>query len=119
VRILFPLPSRDFDPTESSAPWKTLVDAGHELVFATPDGRPAAADPRILSGRGFGPFRPWLRSRPHARALYGVMEASEAFRHPLPYTELDPDDFDGVVLTGGHAPDMKVYLESGHVQRLV
>jgi protease I len=119
VRILFPLPSRGFDPTESSVPWKTLVDAGHTLVFATPDGQPAAADSRILDGRGFGPFRPWLRSRPHARELYGEMAASEAYRHPLTYAQLDPDDFDGVVLTGGHAPDMKPYLESELLQRLV
>jgi protease I len=119
VRILFPLPSRGFDPTESSVPWRTLIDAGHEVVFATPDGRPAAADPRILSGRGFGPFRHWLRARPHARELYAEMEASEAFRHPLPYAEIDPDDFDGVVLTGGHAKDMKSYLDSELVQELV
>lgn len=119
MRILFPLPSRGFDPTESSVPWKRLIDAGHEVVFATPDGRPSAADPRILSGRGFGPFRYWLRARPHARELYGEMEASEAFRHPLPFAELDPEDFDGVVLTGGHASDMKSYLESEPVQQLV
>jgi putative intracellular protease/amidase len=119
VRILFPLPSRGFDPTESSVPWKSLIEAGHEVVFATPDGRPSAADPRILSGRGFGPFRYWLRACPHARELYAEMEASEAFRHPLPYVELDPDDFDGVVLTGGHASDMKSYLESKLVQALV
>jgi putative intracellular protease/amidase len=119
VRILFPLPSRGFDPTETSIPWKALIDAGHEVVFATPDGRLATADPRILTGRGFGPFRQWLRARPHAREVYRQMEASEAFRHPLPYVELDPDDFDGVLLTGGHAKDMKSYLESEAVQALV
>ena len=119
MRILFPLPSRGFDPTESAIPYRALLDAGHEVVFATPDGRPSAADPRILSGRGFGPFRQWLRAKPHARELYTEMEASEAFRRPLPYADLDPDEFDGVVLTGGHAEDMKSYLESKPVQELV
>lgn len=118
MRILFPLPSCGFDPTESSVPWRTLIDAGHEVVFATPDGRPSAADPRILSGRGFGPFRHWLRARPHARMLYAEMEVSEAFRDPLPYAALEPDEFDGVVLTGGHAKEMKSYLESELVQAL-
>jgi putative intracellular protease/amidase len=47
------------------------------------------------------------------------MEASPAFRKPLPYVDLDPDEFDGVVLTGGHAEDMKSYLESKQVQDLV
>jgi protease I len=119
VRVLFPLPTRGFDPTESSVPWRALIDAGHEVVFATPDGRPSAADPRILSGKGFGPFRRWLQARPHARELDAEMEASEAFRHPLPYVDLDPGDFDGVLLTGGHADDMKGYLESEIIQRLV
>ncbi|MFO7567999.1 MAG: type 1 glutamine amidotransferase domain-containing protein [Enhygromyxa sp.] len=119
MRILFPLPNRGFDPTETAVPWKTLTEAGHEVVFATPDGRPSAADYRITSGSGFGPFRPWLRARPHARELYTQMEASEAFRHPLPYADLDADEFDAVLLTGGHAEDMKSYLESEIVQSLV
>ena len=28
MRILFPFPAREFDPTESSVPWRALVDAG-------------------------------------------------------------------------------------------
>jgi protease I len=119
LRILFPLPAREFDPTESSIPWRALIDAGHEVTFATPDGRPAAADPRILSGQGFALWRFFLRARPHARQTYAEMAASEAFLHPLRYDQLDPAAFDGVVLTGGHAPGMKPYLESTHLQALV
>jgi protease I len=114
-----PLPARDFDPTESSVPWRALVDAGHEVWFATPDGAPASADPRILSGRGFGPWRAFLRAKPHARELYAAMEASEAFQHPRRYAELEPDDYDAVLLTGGHAPSMKDYLEAKPLQDLV
>lgn len=119
MRILFPLPDRDFDPTESSIPWRALIDAGHEVVFATPDGQVAAADSRILSGRGFALWRVFLRARPHARQTYAQMAASEAFLHPLRYDQLEPAAFDGVVLTGGHAPGMKPYLESTHIQTLV
>lgn len=119
MRILFPLPTRGFDPTETAVPWKALTDAGHEVGFATPDGRPSAADPRILSGRGFGLFRPWLRAVPHARQLYAQMEASSEFQRPLPYANLAAADFDGMILTGGHAEDMKTYLESRQIQALV
>lgn len=119
VRILFPLPARDFDPTESSLPWHALVEAGHEVVFATPHGEPAAADPRIVSGRGFALWRQFLRAVTHARDVYAQMADSEAFQHPLSYDQLDPDAFDGVVLTGGHAPNMKPYLESEQIQALV
>jgi protease I len=116
---LFPLPARDFDPTESSVPWRALIDAGHEVAFATPDGQPAAADPRILSGRGFAMWRPFLRARPHARTTYAEMASSEPYLHPLRYEQIDPDAFDAVVLTGGHAPGMKPYLESSKLQALV
>ncbi|KIG16891.1 ThiJ/PfpI family protein [Enhygromyxa salina] len=119
MKILFPLPSRDFDPTESSVPWRALIDAGHEVVFATPDGQPAAADRRIVSGRGFAIWRQWLRAVTHARDLYAQMADSDAFQHPLSFDQLDPEAFDAVVLTGGHAPSMKPYLESEQVQALV
>jgi protease I len=119
VRIAFPLPNHGFDPTESSIPWRALVDAGHEVVFATPDGCPAKADPRILTGRGFALWRPFLRAKTHARDVYARMEASEAFQHPLDYAHLDASQFDGVILTGGHEPGMKPYLESELVQKFV
>ncbi|WP_346017015.1 type 1 glutamine amidotransferase domain-containing protein [Pseudenhygromyxa sp. WMMC2535] len=121
MRILFPLPESDFDPTETAVPWHALREAGHEVVFATPDGRPAQADPRILTGRGFALWRPILRAGEHARELYDRMAASEAFQHPLPYARIDDDDqhFDGLLLTGGHASGMKRYLESPEIQTLV
>lgn len=119
MQILFPLPTRGFDPTETSVPWKALLDGGHEVVFATPEAQPSAADPRVLSGRGFGPFRQWLRATTAVRALYTELEASEAFRQPRSYADLDPDDYDGVIIVGGHAEDMKSLLESKQIQNLV
>jgi protease I len=119
MRILFPLPSSDFDPTESSIPWRTLVDAGHQVTFATPDGQPAHADDRILTGRGFALWKIFLQARFHARMLYGQMETCQAFQHPISYNELNANDYDGILLTGGHAPGMKTYLESKQVQRVI
>jgi protease I len=43
--LLMPLPESDFDPTESGVPWRTMRDHGHCVVFATPSGRTARADP--------------------------------------------------------------------------
>lgn len=119
MRVLVPLPQTDFDPTETAIPWRALIDAGHEVTFATPDGEVAQADRRILTGRGFALWRYFLRATPHARATYDEMAASEAFQHPLRYEALDPDDFDAILLTGGHAPGMKPYLESSRIQQLV
>lgn len=119
MQILMPLPSRDFDPTESAVPWRVLTEAGHEVVFATPDGRPAEADPITLTGRGLGPWRPILRARADAREHYAAMTASPAWARPLRYEALEAVTADGLALPGGHAPGMKPYLESAALQRFV
>jgi hypothetical protein len=35
--------------------WKILTQHGHRVVFATPDGKPGACDPIMLSGIGLDP----------------------------------------------------------------
>lgn len=39
ARILMPLPAQGYDPTETAIPWRLLSERGHEICFATPDGR--------------------------------------------------------------------------------
>ena len=55
MRVLLPVPSADFDPTETAIPWSILRDAGHTVTVATPDGRPGRCDPRMITGEGLGP----------------------------------------------------------------
>jgi putative intracellular protease/amidase len=52
ARVLFLLPARDFDPSEAAVSWRVLVNAGHVVEFASPDGRPAVADDIMLTGEG-------------------------------------------------------------------
>jgi hypothetical protein len=48
------------------------------------------------------------------------MEQSDAgFRRPISYGEIRAADFDGLILSGGHAPGMRVYLGSGVLQSAV
>jgi putative intracellular protease/amidase len=55
VRVLMPLPDRDFDTTEVAVPWRLLTDAGHTVTVATEEGgRRPACDPRLLTGVIFG-----------------------------------------------------------------
>jgi len=56
TRVLVPLPSRDFDPSEVAVSWRVLREAGCEVLFATPDGARAHADPIMLSGEGLDPW---------------------------------------------------------------
>lgn len=119
MRVLMPLPDRDFDPTESAVPWHVLTKAGHDVVFATPDGAPAQADDRMLTGRGLFIWRGLLRARRDAVDLYAEMSASPAFHAPITYASLRADDYDALILPGGHAPGMKSYLESELLHRVI
>ncbi len=110
--VLMPLPARDFDPTESGVPWKLLGERGHRVLFATPDGEPAQADPRMVDGTGLGPLKPFLAADRNGREAHAAMAASAAFRAPLRYLQINANDFDGLLLPGGHAPGMREYLES-------
>jgi putative intracellular protease/amidase len=109
MRVLIPLPDRDFDVTEVAVPWRVLSHAGHEVVFAAERaGTVPAADPRLLNGVLFGR----LGAAPAARNLYRELTATEEFAATAAWGELDPARFDGLLLPGGHAPGMRQYLGS-------
>lgn len=131
LTILIPLPHNDFDPTEAAVPWKILRDAGHTVHFATPDGRRSFADPMMLSGEGLDPWG-WmpglnklrliglmLRADRHGRAAYRAMEQDAHFLHPKRYDALRVEDYDGLLLPGGHAQGVKACLENETLQRFV
>lgn len=115
--VLIPLPRCDFDPTEAGVAWHVLQERGHIVQFATPDGLRPEADERVVSGRGFGPWKRMLRADAHGLRAYEAMQASDAFNRPLRYDAVE--GFDALVLPGGHAPGMREYLESNRLQRLV
>lgn len=117
--ILMPLPRQGFDPTEAGVPWQALVRRGHQVCFATPDGGAARADPRVLTGAGFGPWRSLLRADRNGRAAHDAMAADAGFLSPMTHAAAESTQFDGLVLPGGHAPGMREYLESDVLQRIV
>ena len=102
--VLIPIPSRDFDPTETAVPWKVLTGRGHAVLFATPDGLPGHADERMLNGAGLGVFKRALMADSQGRGAYAEMAASPAFLQPRRHSGVAAADFDGLVLPGGHAP---------------
>jgi putative intracellular protease/amidase len=132
ARVLIPLPARDFDPTEAAVSWQVLVNAGHLVVFATPDGLAAAADDMMLTGHGLDPWGgiPLLRNLPligllmrangDARKAYAAMLADPKYFAPRRWDSVNASEFDGLVLPGGHrARGMREFLESEPLQHLV
>jgi len=119
MRILVPLPAYGFDPSETAIPWKVLLKHGHEVVFATPQGMIAAADRRMVYGTGLGILKKLLKAREDAVAAYHEMEQSPEFMHPIKYNAIREEDFDALLLPGGHDKGIKEYLESPVLQQTV
>jgi putative intracellular protease/amidase len=132
ARVLIPLPARDFDPSEAAVSWRVLTGAGHAVGFATPDGRPAAADDMMLTGRGLDPWGAipllWnfpligllMRANRDARRDYAEMIAAGSYCAPLRWDAIDASQFDALLLPGGHrARGMREFLESEILQRQV
>jgi putative intracellular protease/amidase len=110
--ILIPLPDRDFDPTETAAPWKECVQRGWRTTFATENGLVPEADPRLLMGFVRGP----LGAGSKGLSDYKAMTSSPEYQKPIKYSEINVADFDALLLAGGHAPGMKQFLENKVVQ---
>jgi putative intracellular protease/amidase len=132
ARVLVPLPARDFDPSEAAVSWRVLLNAGHTVGFATPDGRPAIADDMMLTGKGLDPWGaiPLFRNLPlvgllmranrDARVAYAEMIVDPHYVAPQRWDAIDPSAFDALLLPGGHrARGMRQYLESEILQRHV
>lgn len=118
--VLIPLPGYGFDPTESSVPWKKIFSRGHHIVFATPDGRPAQADLRMVTGEALPSLlKKSLMAQPEAVSLYREMTQSAEFQHPISYDQIQPEQFDALLLVGGHDKGMRAYLESKTLQKIV
>lgn len=129
--IIMPIARDGFDPSEVAIPWQILTNQGYRVEFATIDGRPGHADAMMLSGEGLDPWG-WipllkkirligllLRANGAARAAYQALLSDAAFKQPKSYAELNPDDYAGLFLPGGHAKSTKDYLESKPLQQFV
>ncbi len=118
-KIVIPLPSYGFDPSEVAIPWKIFSKNNIEIVFTTPNGKKASADEIMLNGTGLGIWKPLLKARKDAVSAYYEMEESKIFCNPIPYKNVKEVDFDGIFLPGGHDKGVKEYLESKTLQNLV
>lgn len=115
ARVVIALATKDFDPTEAAVPWHFLNEAGHEVLFATADGKPGACDPDMLTGVLLGQ----VKAEPEHAAMYEAMTHEVSFASPLLYTDIDSETHDLLVLPGGHAKGMRQYLEDPDLQQAV
>jgi putative intracellular protease/amidase len=123
MRVLVAIPECGFDPTELGVPCRLLLEHGVELQVATPNGGATAnADPIMITGEGLYLLKFSMRADVHGKAAYEFVRSSGALDRPLSFAQVlsqGIDTFDGLLLPGGHCPDMKPYLEDVTLQTLV
>ena len=118
-KVLIPLPSYGFDPTEVAIPWEILCNNRIEVVFITPNGEKAQTDTLMLTGKNLGVWSSTLKARKDAVEAYLKMEITPSFCHPLKYDDVKSNDFNALLLPGGHDKGVIEYLESAKLQSLV
>jgi putative intracellular protease/amidase len=107
-----PLPDFDFDPTESSIPWQACTAHGWRVTISTESGNIPQADSYKLKG----PLPGLLSAGSKAKIAYQHMTQDPSFQHPIPYAEIEPNQFEAILLPGGDGLRMKQYLESSVLQ---
>jgi len=116
--ILMPLPDNDFDTTESAVAWFIITKKGYRVVFATEHGKNGPVprcDPLLLTGPCCGT----LGASSEAISFYRNMEKDHSFNNPISWKDIKVDEYDGLWLSGGHAPKIKQYLASKVLQEKV
>lgn len=119
MKVLIATSTTDFDPTEVAVPWKTLHDAGVDVRFATDTGLAGYADKRMLDGNKLYLLKPVLIADNSAREAYAEMRQDAAFKAPISYDEIMVEDYDGLLLPGGHSKGVIPYLESRDLQSAI
>lgn len=119
IKILVPLPSYGFDTTEVAIPFLFFIKNKFEVTFATPGGKEAVTDQRMLLGTDLGIFKKILKARKDAVEAYSRMVEYDCFKNPIRYKNINVDDYDVLYLPGGHDKGIKEYLESEILQTVV
>jgi len=118
-KILMPLPSKDFDPTEAGVTFFQLSMHGHEVIIATPNSNVAIPDQLMLTGKQLGLLKNSLMADKNGRSACHYMQNSKSFNQPISYDQINVENFDAIILPGGHDKGMREYLESKLLQQKV
>jgi len=106
--VLIPLPDKDFDVTEVSVPWHILTSSGISVKFATEGGSIPECDPLLITGVLCGK----LGADREPLKYYEELTADDNFNHPIKWADIIPEEYNGLMLPGGHAKGMRQYLGS-------
>jgi len=117
-KVLIPLPERDFDLTQVAVLWKILKANGIKVEFASELGATSIVNPDhlkkpdLLNVSMFYPaFEP--------RRYFMELEKDPSFNSPVPFSEINANEYTGMVLIAGNTANVKHYLECKLLQSKV
>jgi putative intracellular protease/amidase len=104
---------------ELAKPLQKLLDAGHEVTFASPKGQEPTPDP---SSESLLAYAGNFYERQREQDLIERMRRENGFSHPRPFSTISDNElatFAGVFIPGGHAPlqDLGANAELGRILR--
>lgn len=117
MKVLILLPASDYDPTESAVPWHALSINEYQITFSTPNGEIAHADERLVS-KGFSCLSPLFMTRKIDLKKYSLMLASMRYSQIIAYSDIEPSNYDALLIPGGHAQGVKSLLESKDASKI-
>lgn len=82
---------------EVIAPYRAFLDAGYEIVVATPGGVTPTVDRASLAPDANG-------GAEGAERMAAAIAATPELAHPIRLEDANPDEFDAVFYPGGHGP---------------
>ena len=92
---------------EFAAPYYVLVDAGAEIVVASPAGGQPPVDPKSEAADA---------QTPATKRFYEDFEAIEKVAHSKKLTEVKKSEFDAVFYPGGHGPLWNLANDANSIQ---
>ncbi|MEV6012078.1 type 1 glutamine amidotransferase domain-containing protein [Streptomyces sp. NPDC051976] len=95
---------------ELAAPHEKFVQAGHQVDFASPGG--------VLQPLDAHSSDPQIAGEDCARYVAHAQQALSSFGPLLKLDEISVDDYDAIVLPGGHGPVVDLY-QDGNLRRLL
>ena len=107
---LFVVSEEGYWGEECVEPLTTLSDAGVEITVATPSGGPPVIDERSLD--------PDMVGEETAEYVEEVHNTDDRLNDPVPVASVDADDYDALVLPGGHGTVWDINQDT-HVRSLL
>lgn len=101
--VLFVLSEMGYWGEECAVPFRRLAEEGCSITVTTPTGSRPQIDENSLLEESTGEERIELSKR---------VDGDDRMKEPIPFAQVDPNEYDAVVFPGGHGPLWDVNIDA-------